>query len=99
MNARMHGSRRRIALASPRAFGAAAQDFPTSRSTVVVGFRTGGSNDQVARIIAPEMAKALGQPWSIENQPGANATLGHRLPSRRQLPTATPSRWAACRRW
>jgi tripartite-type tricarboxylate transporter receptor subunit TctC len=58
------------------ALGAAAQDFPNKPVKMVVGFPPGGSNDQVARIIAPEMAKALGQPVVIENKPGANATLG-----------------------
>lgn len=57
-------------------FGATAQDFPNKPVKMVVGFPPGGSNDQVARIVAPEMARVLGQPVVIENKPGANATLG-----------------------
>ena len=54
----------------------AAQDYPNKPIKLVVGFPPGGSNDAVARIIAPKMAEALGQPVVIENKPGANATLG-----------------------
>jgi tripartite-type tricarboxylate transporter receptor subunit TctC len=53
----------------------AAQDYPNKPVKMIVGFPPGGSNDQVARIIAPEMAKALGQPVVIENKPGANGVL------------------------
>ena len=56
--------------------GAGAQDYPNKPIKLVVGFPPGGSNDAVARIIAPKMAEALGQPVVIENKPGANATLG-----------------------
>ena len=53
-----------------------AQDFPSRAIKLVVGFPPGGSNDVVARIIAPKMAEVLGQPVVVENRPGANATLG-----------------------
>lgn len=55
---------------------AAAQDYPHKPIMLVVGFPPGGSNDVVARIIAPKMAEILGQPIVIENRPGANATMG-----------------------
>jgi tripartite-type tricarboxylate transporter receptor subunit TctC len=54
----------------------AAQDFPSRAIKMVVGFPPGGSNDVVARIIAPRMAEILKQPVVVENRPGANATLG-----------------------
>ena len=56
--------------------GSYAQDYPNKPVKMVVGFPPGGSNDAVARIIAPKMAEALGQPVVIDNRPGANATLG-----------------------
>lgn len=55
---------------------AMAQDFPSRAIRMVVGFPPGGSNDVVARIIAPKMAEILKQPVVVENRPGANATLG-----------------------
>ena len=55
---------------------ALADDFPSRAIKLVVGFPPGGSNDVVARIIAPKMAELLKQPVVVENRPGANATLG-----------------------
>jgi tripartite-type tricarboxylate transporter receptor subunit TctC len=53
-----------------------AQDYPNRSIKMVVGFPPGGSNDVIARIIAPRMAEVLKQPVVVENVPGANATLG-----------------------
>lgn len=58
------------------AAGAVAQDYPMKTIRIIVGFPPGGSNDVVARIVAPKMAEILGQPVIVENKPGANATLG-----------------------
>ncbi len=55
---------------------AAAQDYPSRPIRLVVGFPPGGSNDLVARVIAPRLAESLGAPVVIENRPGANATIG-----------------------
>src|SRR3546814_13392250 len=43
---------------------------------MVVGFPPGGSNDIVARIIAPKLGELLGVSVVVENKPGANATIG-----------------------
>jgi len=55
---------------------AAAQDYPTKPVTLVVGFPPGGSTDVVARILAENMSKSLGQPVLVENRPGAGGTVG-----------------------
>lgn len=56
---------------------AAAQSaFPSQPLTLVVGFPPGGSNDIVARIIAPKVSAQLGVPVVVENRAGANATIG-----------------------
>ena len=55
---------------------ALAQDYPTKPVTLVVGFPPGGSTDIVARIIAENMTKTLGQPVVVENRPGASGTVG-----------------------
>ncbi|HSQ05086.1 MAG TPA: tripartite tricarboxylate transporter substrate binding protein, partial [Burkholderiales bacterium] len=53
-----------------------AQNFPTKPIRLVVGFPPGGSNDIVARRIAPKMSQLLGVQVIIDNKPGANATIG-----------------------
>lgn len=61
------------------AFGpapAVAQDYPSRPINLIVGFPPGGSNDIVARILAPRLGEALGQPVVVVNKPGSNALIG-----------------------
>ena len=58
----------------PRA--AHAQEYPTRPITVVVPFPAGGPSDVVARIVAEQMGKVLGQTLVIENVGGAGGTIG-----------------------
>ena len=53
-----------------------AQDFPSRSITVIVPFPAGGPSDVVARIVADQMGKVLGQTLVIENAGGAGGTLG-----------------------
>lgn len=55
---------------------AAAQDFPKRNITMVVPFSAGGPTDIVARIVAEDMSRTLGQPVIIENVVGAGGTTG-----------------------
>jgi tripartite-type tricarboxylate transporter receptor subunit TctC len=55
---------------------AQAQDYPNKSITVVVPFPAGGPSDVVARIVAEQMGKTLGQTMVIENVGGAGGTLG-----------------------
>jgi tripartite-type tricarboxylate transporter receptor subunit TctC len=54
---------------------ASAQDWPQRPIRLLVGFGAGGGTDILARIIAPTMGTALGQPVVIENRPGAGGSI------------------------
>ncbi len=56
---------------------AQAQDWkPTKPITVIVPWAAGGSTDQVIRVTAGELEKALGQKVVVVNQPGASGSIG-----------------------
>ncbi|MDB5857765.1 MAG: hypothetical protein JWQ76_1454 [Ramlibacter sp.] len=65
------------ALALGLALPAAAQNWkPTRPINLIVPWAAGGSTDQVTRVTAAEMEKALGQTIVIVNQPGASGAIG-----------------------
>ncbi len=49
--------------------------YPDRAVSVVVGFPPGGTNDIVARVISAELEQRLGQPFVVENRPGAASML------------------------
>jgi tripartite-type tricarboxylate transporter receptor subunit TctC len=54
---------------------AAAQAYPTRPVHLVVGYPPGGVTDVVARLIAPWLSERLGQPFIVENRPGASGNI------------------------
>ena len=64
------------ALAMGLALTTQALAWPTKTVTIIVPFPPGGSSDSVARAIAPKLQEKLGQPFVIENKPGATGTIG-----------------------
>jgi tripartite-type tricarboxylate transporter receptor subunit TctC len=72
---------RRVALAalafvlasagSPRA-----DTYPNRPVRLIVPFAAGGLNDVVARLVAPYLERALGQPFIIDNRPAASGIVG-----------------------
>jgi len=52
-----------------------AADYPAKPITLIHGFGVGGNADSVARVIASEMEKRLGQPVVVESRTGAGGTI------------------------
>ncbi|TMH69716.1 MAG: tripartite tricarboxylate transporter substrate binding protein [Betaproteobacteria bacterium] len=67
-----------IFLACIAAAGAQAQNYPNKPVRVVVAAATGGP-DIVARVVGAQLQQQLGQPFVIENQPGANGIVGAQI--------------------
>jgi tripartite-type tricarboxylate transporter receptor subunit TctC len=53
-----------------------AQDWPTRTVKVIVPFGAGSTPDAVARLVADKLQHKLGQPFVIENKPGASGNTG-----------------------
>ena len=55
---------------------AMAQTYPSRPVRLIVTFAAGGAPDIVARLIGQRLSERLGQPFVVDNRPGAGANIG-----------------------
>jgi tripartite-type tricarboxylate transporter receptor subunit TctC len=55
--------------------GAHAQTYPAKPVKIVVGYAAGGAVDIIARTVGQSMSTSMGQPFVIENKPGAGTNI------------------------
>jgi tripartite-type tricarboxylate transporter receptor subunit TctC len=63
------------AIATLASVAASAQTYPTRPVRIVVGFPPGGTQDIVARLVGQALSERLGQPFVIDNRPGAASNI------------------------
>ena len=52
-----------------------AQTYPARAVKLVVPFPAGSATDQIARVIGQQLQESLGQPFVVENKPGAQGAI------------------------
>lgn len=62
-----------------------AEDWPSRPVRIVVPFGAGGAGDTLARVVAQHLSESLGQPFIVEDRPGAAGIVGTQ-----QIVTAPP---------
>jgi len=56
--------------------GALAQGYPNKPVRVIVPFTPGSATDILGRVVSEKLAASTGQPFIVENRPGAGGTIG-----------------------
>ena len=65
-----------IALGALLALPAAGQSYPSKPVRLVVPFPAGSATDTIARLVAIDLQESLGQPFVLDNKPGAQGIIG-----------------------
>lgn len=65
-----------LILAVASSLPAAAQGWPSKSVRIIVPFGPGSTPDLVARLVAERLQQKFGQPFVIENRPGASGNIG-----------------------
>ena len=71
-----------LAIALPGAAPVHAQSWPAKPIRFIVSFAPGGVHDNLARVLAPALQEALGQPIVVDNRPGAGGNIAAELVAR-----------------
>jgi tripartite-type tricarboxylate transporter receptor subunit TctC len=66
---------RLLAGAAALPVAASAQAYPSRPVRIIIGFAAGGAFDITTRLIAQRLSDRLGQPFIVENRPGAGTNL------------------------
>ena len=65
-----------LAFSGPLVSASPAEEYPTRPVTIVVPLAAGASADIVARLLAHGLTQEFGQPFIVENRPGAGTAIG-----------------------
>ncbi len=65
-----------IALAAAAPFAQAQADWPAKPIRLLIPLAAASAVDNAARLVAQKMSESLGQPFVVENQPGASGLIG-----------------------
>jgi len=57
-------------------FSVLAQEWSPSKTVKIIVPIVGSTNDVLARIVAPKLSEAIGQPVVVDNKPGAGGNIG-----------------------
>jgi tripartite-type tricarboxylate transporter receptor subunit TctC len=64
-----------VAVARAQSGAPAAADYPNHQVTFIVPFTPAGGTDVLARLLAEKLEQELGQPFVVENRPGAGTVI------------------------
>ena len=75
---RIHAAALAVVLAGAGLSGGSlwADEFPSRPVTIIVASTPGGGTDIISRIVGEQLSKQLGQPFIVDNRPGAGSVTG-----------------------
>lgn len=71
-----------ILIAAAVCASAYAQSWPSHAVRIIVPFGPGGGTDTIARVVADRLQENIGQPFIVENRPGATSNVGASIVAR-----------------